>query len=283
MDFKGRTALITGAAHGFGVEFAKECARRGMKIALVDIDKPALDDTLKLIQGMGADAIAIQADVSLEDEVKKMVKTTLDKYGEIGFLVNNAGVYFMGNVWDVPTRDVRWMLDVNVVSMIAALKEVIPVMLKQGTECYILDVCSVAGIGVNRSLSAYHASKHAALALSEAAFLDLQATEGGEKIGMSVYCPGYIQTDLHHSENHRPDRFKAEDPYYKSETYAKNQNLCEKLITGGIPIDSVAEYVFSGIDNGQFYLIPDMGLENFIKIRHTNIEQKKNPDIENLF
>ncbi|MGI6176063.1 MAG: SDR family NAD(P)-dependent oxidoreductase [Christensenellales bacterium] len=279
-DFKGRTALITGAAHGFGAEFAKEAARREMKVVLVDIDKKALGEMEKTIASMGADVLAIEADVSLYEEVQKAVKAAVEKFSTIDLLFNNAGVYFHGTVWDMPVRDFQWMFEANVLSIIYGMKEVIPIMMKQGTPCHIVNVASIAGVITTRTLTSYHASKHAALAASEATLFDLQME--GANIGMSVYCPGYVQTSLHNSEDHRPERFKAADPYYESETYKKLAKQVEKFITTGAPIEPVAGIVFKAIEEDQFYILPDRMFDPWTAKRHQNIQKQENPDIKNL-
>lgn len=281
-EFKGKTAVITGAAHGFGAEFAKEAAKRGMNLVLADIDKEALDAIVETVEAAGARTVALAADVSLYEGVQQTVAAAADNFGGVDLMINNAGVYFIGSVVDMPARDFQWMFDANVLSVIYGMKEAIPHMLKQGTACHILNVASIAGIITNRSMTAYHASKHAVVAASEATFYDLQAM--GANIGMSIFCPGYVQTDLNHCEKHRPARYQApDDPYYQSDTYKKNVHLVDKFITGGAPIDDVAALCFKAIEDEQFYILPTEMFEPWIVRRHRNIEEKKNPDINNMF
>lgn len=253
-EFAGKVALITGAGNGFGAEFAKECARRETKMVLVDIDPSDGERILKTVKDMGADAISVVADVSLEEEVTKMVNQTMETYGQIDLLFNNAGVAIPGPVWEVPTQDWEWILGLNVMSQVYAMKLVIPIMLKQGTPCHIVNTASVAGLLTTSGMPLYHTSKFASVALSESVAHDLKAMNANVKI--SVYCPGFVQTDLHNYERHRPERFKdVSDPYYQSELFKIGQARAKHVITTGIPVDSVALSVFNAIEDEEFYIL----------------------------
>lgn len=279
-EFKGKTALITGAAHGFGREYALEAAKRGMKVAMVDIDKDAMLKTEEELKALGVETLAIHGDVTNYDDVKAAVKKTVDTFKTIDLLINNAGVYYIGDICDIPMRDVEWMFSTNVFSIFYAVSEVLPIMEKQGTECHILNIASLAGLITNMGMTAYHATKHAVVALSETLSLDLQ--KKGSKVGVTIFCPGYVKTDLHHSWEHKPARFQADDPYYQSETHKKNVSRVEKFITTGVDIDFVAPTAFECIEKGQFYNIPEHQYDSMIKKRHSKLEDRLNPDMNDL-
>lgn len=284
-EFRGKTAVITGAAHGFGAEFARECARRGMKLVLNDFEAGPLQKLADELAAQGAEVAVLPGTVSEYETVQALMKTATDKFSTLDLLFNNAGVYYIGAVWDMPARDVQWMLDVNTLSIFYGVREAVPVMRAQGTPCHIVNVASVAGLITTRTMAAYHASKHAVVAASEAILFDLQSLEGNQ-IGLSVFCPGYIQTDLHHSERRRPARYADPgDPYYQSETYKKNIALVDKFITTGEPIEVVVPTVFGGIEEDRFYITTDATAQAFLpmeKKRHANIENGQNPDIKNI-
>ena len=280
-DFKGKTALITGAGNGFGAEFAKEAALREMKLVLVDIDGEDVQRTLAACKEMGAEGIALELDVSLYENVKKMVSTAMEAYGSIDLLINNAGIAIGGVIWETPVQDYDWTLSINVQAQVYAMHEVIPIMLKQGSDCHIVNVASVAGVITSDGLAAYHMSKHASVALSESVLMDLQAI--GASIGMSVYCPGFVQTDLHHYERHRPERFaKGDDSYYKSTAYQNVLKRAEHVITTGIPIDSVGMSVFIAIEENQFYILTHPKYFPLIGTRCKDILEGRIPNIENI-
>jgi len=278
-EFKNKVAVITGAGNGFGVEFAKECAVREMKIVLVDIESDDVSRTLDLMKSMGAEAIAVTADVTIQSEVEMMINTTMEKYGQIDLLINNAGVAITGRVWELPPRDFEWALNANVMSQVYAMNLVIPIMLKQGTACHILNVASVAGLITSSHMPAYHASKHASVALSETTSYDLQAINANIKV--SVFCPGFVQTDLHNCERHRPERYKApDDPYYTSDAFKAGQARAAQVILTGMPIDSIGMSVFSGIEDDDFYILTHAIYNPLIGKRVKDMLEGKGPDIK---
>ena len=254
-EYKGRVAVITGASNGFGREFVKQAAQRGMKIVAVDFeDKFA--ELEEIAMSLGAEEFsAIQADVGLLEETEKVVRYVMDKYGQIDLFINNAGIAQFGNILTMPVRDWLWHTDTNYHAHIYFMRQVIPIMIKQGTECQILNVCSVAGLVTTRGMPAYYASKHAAVALSECMVYELEEM-GVTNIQISIFCPGFVQTTLDHSEDRRPARYQApEDPFYQSEDFKRSLAICKNVIETGKPIDGVGDYVFSCMENGDFYIL----------------------------
>ncbi|MCR5580155.1 MAG: SDR family NAD(P)-dependent oxidoreductase [Pseudobutyrivibrio sp.] len=280
-EFKDKVALITGAANGFGKEFAKEAASKGMKLALVDIEKEEVEAVCAEVKNLGVEAIAIHCDVTKFEEVEKAVNTVMDTYGQIDLLMNNAGIAIPGFVWDVPVRDWEWITHLNVLSHVYFMKLVIPIMMEQKTHCHIVNTASVAGMITSNGMPAYHTTKHAAVALAESVSYDLQAV--GADIAVSVYCPGFVQTDLHHSERHRPDQYRDDsDPYYKSKEFMAGQKTAEHVIVTGIPIDSVGMRVFQGIEDEDFYILTHPIYTTLIGKRVTDMLGGKGPDLKSL-
>lgn len=280
-DFKNRVALITGAANGFGKEFVKEAAARGMKIAAVDIEKDELEAVGAIAKEMGAEIICIHADVTKFEEVEMSVNKTMEAFGQIDLLMNNAGVAILGNVWELPVNDWEWITHANFLSHVFYMKLVIPIMMKQGTHCNIVNTASVAGLLTADIMPAYHATKHAAVALSESVQYDLQGA--GADIQVSVYCPGFVQTDLHNCERHRPEQYSdPSDPYYQSASFKKFAQIAAVEITTGKPIDSVGMRVFNAIEEEQFYILTHPIYATVIGKRVTNMLGGHNPNIYEL-
>ena len=276
-EFNGKVALITGAGNGFGQEFAKEACRRGMKLMLADIDEADVKRTAEWVRNNGGVAETITVDVSLEDEVDKMVNETMKVYGQIDLLINNAGIAIGGEVTELPARDWEWIIHVNDLSQVYSMKRVIPIMEKQGTPCHIVNVASLAGLLTMGNMPAYFASKHFAVALSESVYYDIQKHR--DNIKMSVFCPSFVQTDLYHYERHRPARYKApEDPYYQSEAYFREQKEAERVITTGTPLDPVGPFVFKAIEEGRFYIELHPSTKPMIKHRAKDILKERVPD-----
>lgn len=273
-EFKDKVALITGGANGFGKAFAIEAAKRGMKLALVDIDEPDLIGTTAVLKNQGAEVLQIVADVTLYENVKMSVDRTMEAFGQIDVLFCNAGVVPCGDILNLPARDWDWTAAANLTSHNHFYHEVVPIMVKQGTPAHIMGVSSIAGIlhGIGNNAT-YSATKHGAVALVE----DLRNYFRGneiDNIGVSVYCPGYVQTDLHHCERHRPDRFNAqEDPYYQSEYYKGCLGRVNVSISTGIPIDSVGPRLFKAIEDKQMYILTHPQYLPYIESRHRAIEK----------
>ena len=277
-DFKNQVMFITGAAHGFGQVIAEEGARRGMKLALVDIDKPALQTTYDNVTASGSEAIMLPADVTKEDAVDDAVNQTMDKFGQINLLVNNAGIALPGRMWELPTRDWEWIMHINVMSQVYAMKRIIPIMLKQKTRSDILNVASIAGLVDTPGMPSYHASKFAAVGMTEATAYDLQRIDAN--IDMHVMCPGFVQTDLYHTENHRPAQYSdPTDPYYQSEAYLKGQQFAKYVITNGKPIDSIAPTVFKALEDNRFYILTHPEFNPLISDRVNRIVNDGAPDV----
>jgi len=280
-EFKDKVALITGAANGFGKEFVKEAIARGMKVAAIDIEGDEMEALAQEMRDLGGDCIAIQADVTRNEEVERTVNIVMEKYGQIDLLMNNAGVVIPNYVWEVPLRDWDWIVQLNLMSHVYYMKLVIPIMMKQGTRCHIVNTCSVAGVLTSNGMPAYHATKHAAVALAESVSYDLQAV--GANIAMSVYCPGFVQTDLHHAERHRPPQYSdPTDPYYTSPEFYAGQKWAETVILTGMPIDSVGLRVFTAIEDEDFYILTHPIYTTMIGGRVTDMLAGKGPNLKKL-
>ena len=279
--FKNNVALITGAGHGFGRALSLEAAQRGMKLAIADIDKKALNKTENDIKKTGAKVISIPTDVTEEKDIDAMVKKTMAEYGEINLLINSAGVAIPGPIWELPTRDWEWILHADLMSQVWALKRVIPIMRKQKGHGDILNVASMAGLITSPLMPAYYATKFAVVGMTEAVEYDLQAEEAN--VGLHVFCPAFVQTDLYHTEEHRPEKYTDKsDPYYSSEIFKEGQKQAKKDITTGMPLDNVPKIIFKALEDDKFYILTHPGMNPAIVARAKNIPSGKGPDLKAL-
>lgn len=279
--FKNKVALITGAGHGFGRALSLEAAQRGMKLAIADIDKKALCKTENDIKKTGAKVISIPTDVTEEKDIDAMVKKTMAEYGEINLLINSAGVAIPGPIWELPTRDWEWILHADLMSQVWALKRVIPIMRKQKGHGDILNVASMAGLITSPLMPTYYATKFAVVGMTEAVEYDLQAEEAN--VGLHVFCPAFVQTDLYHTEEHRPEKYTDKsDPYYSSEIFKEGQKQAKKDITTGMPLDNVPKIIFKALEDDKFYILTHPGMNPAIVARAKNIPSGKGPDLKAL-
>ena len=160
-SFKGKVAVVTGAASGIGRALAVYCAQKEMKIVLADIEQSALIQTESDLVSEGADVIAVLTDVSKSNEVETLAQKTLESFGSIHLLFNNAGVATGSTIWGSTLADWKWVVDVNMWGVIHGLHVFVPIMLDQNTECHIVNTASVVGLLNNFTSSSYQVTKHA--------------------------------------------------------------------------------------------------------------------------
>jgi NAD(P)-dependent dehydrogenase (short-subunit alcohol dehydrogenase family) len=278
-NFKDRVAVITGAASGIGLGLAERCAREGMKVVLADIDADTLTKVEKRIKAMGASTMAVPTDVSQAAEVEVLASRTLDAFGEVHLLFNNAGVDTKFTVRESTLNDWQWVLGVNLWGVINGIHFFAPIMLRQGTECHIVNTASTAGLFTDWCGSPYTVSKHAIVAISEILYRELK--QGNHDVGVSVLCPGPTETMLMESERNRPLELqnkarkgsRASDP--KIQAYIKKLT---QMIKSVISPQQVADIVFSAIREKRFYILANAEFAKpFVKARMEDILKERNP------
>ncbi len=281
-DFTNKVAVITGAANGIGFAIAEECKKRHINMVIADIDKEDLSRAEKLLKTDGAQVLAVEMDVMKYEDMEMLAEKAIERFGHVDLLFNNAGVVIPGPAWLLSLNDWEWIMKSNVWGAIHGEKVFIPIMLKQDTDCHIVNTSSLAGLVALNGISAYHTSKFATVGLTESTYLDLQCVT--KKIKMSVFCPGFIQTDLDNCERHRPERFKNDlsQPYYQSEMYQEEEALKHKVIRNGIPIDTIGPTIFKAIEDEKFYILTHLESNPLIGLRVKNMFEDKGPSMEVL-
>jgi NAD(P)-dependent dehydrogenase (short-subunit alcohol dehydrogenase family) len=248
MSFEGRVAVITGAASGIGRALARRCAAESMKIVLVDIERRALDATRGALRQAGASAIAVAADVSRIEEVERAAGQTLEAFGGVHLLFNNAGVGLAGpTVWESTNEDWEWILGVNLRGVVHGLRVFVPIMLEQQTECQIVNTSTAEELLAVPGRSAERAANAAVVALSESVRNELAQADALVKV--SVVCAGSIRTRFADSARNRPPRL-GNDAQLEARRYVKHaaaeRSLREATEAGMLPDDFV-DQVFVAI------------------------------------
>lgn len=225
-EFKDKVAVITGAASGIGMELARLCAKEGMKIVLADIDTKRLPRVERRMKREGATVLAVETDVSRREDIEKLAKITLDTYGEVHLLVNNAAVGNTKYTWNYTLKDWEWQLGVDLLSVIHGIRIFVPIMLKQDNDCHIVNVSSIEGLikGSGPGGAIYGLSKHAIVSLTETLSIELEAI--GAKLKVSVVCPGWVSTRIVYGDIHRPD--KLQNPQEEQIVDTRNQDIFAK-------------------------------------------------------
>ena len=279
-EFNGKVALVTGAAHGIGYAFSKEAAERGMKLALVDIDEPALNQVAEELRSRNAEVLVCVTDVSVYEEAKASVQATMEQFGQIDVLFANAGIATAGSILTIPIRDWEWAMAVNTMGIVHYVHEVLPIMEAQKTPAHLMCTASIAGLRAGMAVNPpYFASKHAAVSVAESGKAEVEST--GCDIGVSVFCPMYVATDIHNCEKHRPARFwDASDPFYRSEEYIKAREAFRDNVTGGMPLDNIGKRLFQAIEDNQMYIVTHTQTIPYIEERHRAIEADAKKELE---
>jgi NAD(P)-dependent dehydrogenase (short-subunit alcohol dehydrogenase family) len=275
-SYKGKVAVITGAARGIGRAIAFRCAQEGMSLVLADYSDGRLQDAAKEFSHQGVKTLAVKTDVSIFKQMENLAQQSYDAFGQVDLLVNNAGVVAPASILNQSLQDWSWMFAVNFFGVLHGFKAFLPKMVEQDSQSRIVSTGSIAG--VTTAGRAYDVSKHAVVALSEAYYLEL-AKQGISKVRVSVLCPGWVNTELENSERSRPAQFSKGSTTTSRETKKKFRALLES----GFSPERTAEILFEGIAQDKLYIGPVAfenlmnGIQSAIKQRGINIAQEQNP------
>lgn len=278
-NFENKVAVITGAASGFGREFARLGARLGMKLVLADVQEDALNAVNEELQAQGAQLIAMPCDVRKSEQVQALADAAMKEFGAVHLLFNNAGVGAGGLVWENSEADWDWVLGVNMFGVIHGVRIFTPLMLacaKKDSqyEGHIINTASVAGLQNAPTMGIYNVSKHAVVSLTETLFQDLRLIDA--PIGASLLCPYFVPTGIHQSARNRPDDLPSDTSMTKSQIAA--QAFSEKaVVSGKITAPQVAELTFDAIRNDRFYIFSETEPLANTQKRMVDIAQQRNP------
>lgn len=277
-DFKDRVAVVTGAASGIGKGLAERCVHEGMKVVLADIETDTLLSVERDLRGEG-DVIAVRTDVSRLADIEHLADLAYDRFGSVDLLCNNAGVGAGGKTWECTEKDWAWTLGVNLWGVIHAINIFVPRMLAQDTDAHIVNTASIEGLWARPRHAPYQVSKHGVVNLSEVLYQDLKFE--GSRIGVSVLCPGAVDTRIVDSWRNRPDDFRNDGPPpapLDETTKARIQRLRDSFRQGMTPAEC-AEKVFQAIRSESLYVLTHPQLKTYVRERVENILGEQNPDL----
>jgi NAD(P)-dependent dehydrogenase (short-subunit alcohol dehydrogenase family) len=272
-EFKGKVAVITGAASGIGRALAGRCVRERMKTVLADVEPGALAQAEASMKASGAAVLAVRTDVSRSGDVEALARQALEVFGAVHLLCNNAGVATEAAVWESTAAEWEWVLGVNLRGVIHGVRVFVPVMLSQDAECHVVNTASMAGLLSGPGLGAYRVSKHAVVALSETLHHDL--AERGAKVKVSVLCPGIVNTRIMESARNRPGHLAAAGPL--GPAFGVRWEALRRLVPAGMPPEQVADVVFEAIREDRFYIVTHPEGKGAVRTRLEDILRERNP------
>ncbi|HEY0985495.1 MAG TPA: SDR family oxidoreductase [Kofleriaceae bacterium] len=276
--FQGRTAVITGAASGFGLEVSRIAAAKGMAIVMADVQKDALDSAAAEIAALGAQVLPYRLDVSKAAEVEALGAATLARFGAPHFVFNNAGVGSGGLIWEVSLRDWEWVVGVNLMGVVHGVRVFTPMMLDAARrdpayQGHIVNTASMAGLLNPPNMGVYNVSKHAVVSLSETLYHDLRLVS--DQVTASVLCPYFVPTGITNSARNRPLEMKDEQPT-RSQIIARA--MSDRAVSSGkVTAATVAQFVFDALAEERFYIYSHPKALGNVQSRMEDIVAGRNP------
>jgi NAD(P)-dependent dehydrogenase (short-subunit alcohol dehydrogenase family) len=227
-----------------------------------------------------AESIAVKTDVGKVSDIEKLLKITLETYGAVHLLVNNAGIGNTKYTWNYSLKDWEYQLGVNLWGVINGVRIFTPIMLKQDEECHIVNVSSIEGLvsGSATGGAVYGVSKHGVISLSETLRTDLELK--GSKVKVSVVCPGFVNTRILFGDTHRPEKFQNSPSEQIEDT--RGEDYIARMVENAqtaleqtriMPAEEAADIIFRGIQEEKFYILThkDELMKRFVTERFDEI------------
>ncbi len=256
-ELAGRVAVVTGAASGIGRALARRLGAEGMRVVVSDLETGALDETAASLRDAGVEVRALACDVARADAVEELAQRSVEAFGGVHVVCNNAGVFAGGLSWEAPLSDYRWVLEVNVWGVIHGIRSFVPILLAQREPGHVVNTASMAAVTSAPFSGAYVMSKHAVLALSESLYHELRMQQA--QVGVSVVCPELIATRIGESDRNRPAHLERD----AAEPVPPGTALVEKAIReatrSGADPSVIADRTLEAIRQDRFYVLAPEG------------------------
>ncbi|MGM9489857.1 SDR family oxidoreductase [Ideonella sp. YS5] len=279
--FTGRTAVITGAASGFGLEASRIAAREGMNVVMADVMPEPLANAAAEVQGLGAEVLPVPVDVSSAERVQALSDATVERFGAPHFVFNNAGVSVGGLVWEHTVKDWDWIIGVNLMGVAHGVRVFTPLMLEAAKKDpayrgHIVNTASMAGLVNMPNQGAYNVTKHAVVSLSETLYQDLALVS--DQVHAHVLCPYFVPTGIAHSERSRPGEMRDAAAMTASQKVAQALGV-KAVASGKVSAAEVARFVFDAMQANRFYVFshPNERALGPVAVRAEDIVRMRNP------
>ena len=255
-DLKDKVAVVTGGGSGIGLALAHAFVAEGMAVIIADRDTTAAEHAASAIARAGGRALSVTTDVTRPAEVESLAARAYGEFGAVHLLCNNAGV--LGAIlptWQQPLQNWDWVMGVNFRGVVHGIHCFLPRMLEQGTEGYVLNTASIAGMITGPFFSPYNVSKHAVVALSECLHHELRALKASIEVG--VLCPGWVDTGLASFEAKVPPELRAINTGLRQDAaVAERDKSVRAMVSSSVPPETIATIAVEAIREGRFYIFP---------------------------
>lgn len=276
----GKTAVLTGAGSGFGLECMRIAAKAGMNLVLVDVQADALAQSAEQARSLGArQVMACTVDVGNAEAMDALAQEVKATFGAPHFVFNNAGVGGSGGLlWEQSVKDWDWVLNVNLWGVIHGVRVFTPMMLDAAAQDpnwqgHIVNTASMAGLLTPPNMGVYNVSKHAVVSLTETLYQDLRLVT--EQLHCSVLCPYFVSTGIANSERNRPD---AVDAAALTTSQKVARAMTQKAVNSGkVSAQDIASKVFAAMADNQFYIFSHPHALGNVRTRMEDILQLQNP------
>ena len=265
--------LVTGAASGIGLALATRFGAEGMRVVLADVEEPALEKAARELADAGIEAAPVVCDVRRWDSVAALADAALARFGAVHVVCNNAGVSVSGLSWMHTTADWEWVLGVNLWGVIHGVRVFTPRLMATGGEGHMVNTASMAGLLSAPGMAVYDVSKHGVVTLSESLHHELRML--GSPIGVSVLCPGFVNTRILDSARNRPATFS--DTIQPLPGREQLEEVARGLLASGMPPERVAAIVVEAIRAGRFWILPAPEWKAILRTRLEDVLEDRNP------
>jgi len=273
-DFADKVAVVTGGASGIGFAMAQRFADLGMRIVIADVEVDALGAAGEQLAATGTEVLTHVTDVTDATQVQALADVTIERFGAVHVVCNNAGVGGGGLSWETPLETWEWVLGVNLWGVIHGVRTFVPLLIAQ-PEAHVVNTASVAGLTAAPFMGPYNASKHAVVAISESLHHELAMMAPHVKV--SVVCPGWVRTRIFESERNRPAHLAVpEDP-----GRAAMNGLLQSMVETGLGADDVAGQVLDAVRSERFWVLTHDAEDDFwveaVNRRLESVRTRTNP------
>ncbi|MBX3506297.1 MAG: SDR family NAD(P)-dependent oxidoreductase [Parvibaculum sp.] len=251
-DLSGKTAFVTGGASGIGLSMARAFGRAGMNVMLADINEDDLGVAVAELRERQIKVEGVRCDVAERSSVEQAAKATLDAFGKVHVVCNNAGIGAGGAIGTMKPGDWEWTIAVNIMGVVYGMEVFLPHIRAHGEGGHYVNTASMAGIISAPGMEPYTASKYAVVGMSEGWVQQLAP----ENIGVSVLCPGFVKTRIYESDRARQAKFGAAN----DDRDPERAEIAKQFVLSGIDPDCVGARVVEAILDNELYIFthPDM-------------------------